>query len=330
MNRGVRKAFTLVELLVVITIIGMLMALLLPAIQAARESGRRVTCLDHLRNVAVALLNRESSRREFPGYWEVYGRAGTGDDSEELTTSWVPPILRELERSDLAEIYRDPSYDVNEKPGSPGNPSMLSVLQCPSEPKTGRSPLGYVVNCGIPDREISDENRTPDRKFNGVFHNHHRDLSRDQKVKVSLDYISGKDGSQNTLMVAESIHAGPWGANDSGVPQPEQFLGFLWTYAEDADQLDLFSPVGTNPLDPTNPDASDVNPDPGTMSSAHGGGVNVAFCSGSQTWLNEDIHYRVYQHLMTPDGRAARAWAMGDPENADECNLFGVLDEGDF
>ena len=62
-----KRAFTLVELLVVITIIGMLMALLLPAVQAAREAGRRATCMNNQKNISLALMTYEGSRKAFPG-----------------------------------------------------------------------------------------------------------------------------------------------------------------------------------------------------------------------------------------------------------------------
>ena len=73
-GRSRRRAFTLVELLVVIAIIGVLVALLLPAIQSARESARRTQCSNNLHQIGVGMMNFENSKKSFPpGEWKPAG-----------------------------------------------------------------------------------------------------------------------------------------------------------------------------------------------------------------------------------------------------------------
>ena len=97
-GKGRRAAFTLVELLVVITIIGMLTALLLPAVQAARESGRRATCNNNQHQLSIAMQNFESSRRFFPGYINNVG-------NNPYAISWLVTLFPYLDRRDVYDIW---------------------------------------------------------------------------------------------------------------------------------------------------------------------------------------------------------------------------------
>ena len=146
MNGRKRRGFTLVELLVVITIIGMLMAMLLPAIQAARESGRRAQCLNNQRQLALALLGYDSARRELPGFLN-YLRPDS--DNNEIVTTWIVPLLPYLERNDLWNVFHsDGRFSADDTQYS----VELALLSCPSDPPTSGNhgpPLAYRINCGM-------------------------------------------------------------------------------------------------------------------------------------------------------------------------------------
>ena len=98
--------FTLVELLVVIAIIGVLVALLLPAVQAAREAARRTQCINHLKQIALAMQNHHDAHKHFPSggwgvRWQPHPDRGTGISQP---GGWTYPLLPFLEETAVHEM----------------------------------------------------------------------------------------------------------------------------------------------------------------------------------------------------------------------------------
>jgi prepilin-type N-terminal cleavage/methylation domain-containing protein len=156
-----RSAFTLVELLVVIAIIGTLVALLLPAVQFARESARRMSCGNNLKQLGLAVLTFEAANRVMPSSYQPTAVLGNGN-----VDGWScqAQILPYLERGDLYErIDFTKTYSQQILiPGSAGPVRLagvkVDVLICPSEHNTQlryiasgpeHAPLNYGANLGI-------------------------------------------------------------------------------------------------------------------------------------------------------------------------------------
>lgn len=133
-------AFTLVELLVVITIIGMLVALLIPAVISARETARRGVCVNRLKELGTATIHYESVKGQLPG-WRNQSPL---DQTKHI--SWVVALFPYLDREDLWREWRDgDGTDVND--GS----TVYEQVRCPSDmgnlPTTNNEyPMNYVAN----------------------------------------------------------------------------------------------------------------------------------------------------------------------------------------
>ena len=120
--RTARRGFTLVELLVVIAIIGSLVALLLPAIQAARESARRTTCVSNLKQIGLAVQTHHDSLKHYP-----MGR----DRFDQFGVSWAYRLLPYLEMNTVYQAYQKTAR-VDDAANSPAMRTPIETYACPS------------------------------------------------------------------------------------------------------------------------------------------------------------------------------------------------------
>ncbi|MGO8690783.1 MAG: DUF1559 domain-containing protein [Thermoguttaceae bacterium] len=160
----------MVELLVVITIIGMLMGLILPAIQGAREHGRRIKCVNNLHQLSLAAMNLESSQGTFPGFENTVNGQ---------TLSWAIMLLPYMERTDLWNLYKGTAPVST---GTASNVPNLQLFICPSDPPTGATngPSSYTANGWV---------------FQDGTNSNYQGLSQ-----------SGiRDGASMTLMISENL-----------------------------------------------------------------------------------------------------------------------------
>ncbi len=141
-----RHAFTLVELLVVIAIIGVLVALLLPAVQAAREAARRSQCVSNLKQLGLATLNYESTNKQFPP-----GHRMTKDGSDiNSLGAWVTQLMPFLEEGNLfaqidtEQLFFEQTVDVGRGQFEKTHHVFLPSMVCPSDPAGTGAQLGLI------------------------------------------------------------------------------------------------------------------------------------------------------------------------------------------
>jgi len=289
----VRKAFTLVELLVVIAIIGVLVALLLPAVQAAREAARRTQCTNNLKQIALGVHSYHGSYKTFP--------LGSGILSWEhphpYKFDWMARILPYLEQGNVAaNMDFDAPHYALDVPGVVNNKFMKTQFvwaQCPSTPD-----LPALVSCCANIPGVEDAGVTSYAATSTHLRVLYADTLRGSGIIYSDATHSFKDvtdGTSHTFLASETYFDDDLNAKDvlAGYgdlycPGGACYLGSMWAAANF--QTTYYG----------------INQRPGYAGSGvdsfHPGGANFAMADGSIHFISESIEQTTLDALTTRDG----------------------------
>ena len=282
------KGFTLVELLVVIAIIGILIAMLLPAIQQVREAARRVECLNKVRQQALACHMHQDAIGYLPAGFDWPDR-----------TLWSAHLLPYLEQNNLHETLDfGAPWNVGDNAIACG--TYLSIFKCPSgnlPPPTDaegiedRQPCSYLA-CATGVAVAESGTSSPlagDAMLDGVMF---------QNSRVLIEHI--KDGSSNTILLGEALfdyenRGDDFEGNSQAVDH--------W-YIGSTDQLNGINAsecLGSSavPINAFLDETLDIDQRELCFSSYHPGGANLAFADGHATFVRETVDTILLGHLGT-------------------------------
>jgi prepilin-type N-terminal cleavage/methylation domain-containing protein/prepilin-type processing-associated H-X9-DG protein len=291
-----RRGFTLIELLVVIAIIGILIGLLLPAVQKVREAANRTTCGNNLKQIALAVHNYQDTFGCIPGNTQDEGGWAWSYQQNARSWSWLARSLPYMEQDAL---YRAANIDKNTFLQSQTYlTTPIKSFFCPSDnardntPDTTRANLqgqpiamsnykgvtgacwcygDFVINCNSP------SNCNGLNGGDGMFN---RDDANNPTHPASLAQVP--DGTSNTFLVGEDI--------------PSLNAHCAWPYANGS--------LGTCAIPPNimKPDSGDIYtgwPYIYSFRSRHAGGLQFAFADGSVHFISESIAITTYRALAT-------------------------------
>lgn len=298
-GRNLRRCgFTLVELLVVIAIIGVLVALLLPAVQAARESARRTRCVNSLRQFGLALHNYHDTHKVLPT------NSNSRDASTPLKPNGFSFIAKTLPYIEQGPLHSKLDFNVKLTTGSPTNANtnfgaiqtVIPMLMCPSDPtKAVRSnlaaywawpaepsPIGAAsqggpgpaaITCYMGYQGVGFDTVPPD----GIF---------ERSPDRSLGFQNITDGTSNVLMLGERAPSySPWCAWSAG--------NGVWVLSD--------YPINAIRKTSPKPDPTEVGGIKYGAISLHPSGINASMADASTHFIPENIDFALYQRLSKID-----------------------------
>jgi prepilin-type N-terminal cleavage/methylation domain-containing protein/prepilin-type processing-associated H-X9-DG protein len=323
LDRKFSAGFTLIEVLVVLFILGLLAALLLPAVQSAREASRRAQCSSHLRQIGLAALNHESAKRTFPsGLEQRFFRTSVAYRGVSVFTSLLPFLEQETLHSQW--VFNDPMNNVNKGPAS-NSAVVLPIFVCPSdEISANPQPIpnrdwtyaigSYGGNGGT--RSFFPTSSTAD----GVYHTT-GEASEPKPFQRPVRLAEITDGTSQTIHFGERSHTDSnyKSFNDEGWGDPLHSLG--WWAASTSRRMvghvtmSAYVPINYRlPFDfghraNQNPPATsfaefDKYSDMRVCAygSNHPGGANFNFIDGSTRFLTSQTEQSVLVAISTRSG----------------------------
>jgi len=288
--------FTLVELLVVIAIIGILIGMLLPAVQQVREAARRTQCGNNSRQWGLAFLNHESAHQEFP----IGGQGQISEGVPRLTyVAFIWPFIEQAALSGQMDLntsfWQEPGTIRFTADGLMAQD--VPMYKCPSggggdqlDPGTEfqRVRGNYAVNWGNAEYLIRNPNDEPD-PVSGIAPFSHQGLRPATPRNSTFGEMS--DGSSNTLMIAELLN-GSVGTDDDwrgDIHNDHGTFRFQTLLQPNSNLPDRLGRVLND--DPLLPGLQVGNSDPqiAAARSRHPGGINVCLCDGAVQFIADEI-----------------------------------------